>query len=116
MPDHAVSDFVIAPPALASVPVGGGGAFPVRRIFCVGRNYAAHAREMGADPDREAPFFFTKPADAVLTGEADMPLPHREPRTASRDGAGGGPRSRRQQHRRGGRALPTYGAMPPGST
>ncbi|MEO4042259.1 fumarylacetoacetate hydrolase family protein [Hoeflea sp. CAU 1731] len=43
---------------------------PVRRIFCVGRNYAAHAREMGKDPDREPPFFFTKPADAVvLDGE-----------------------------------------------
>lgn len=39
---------------------------PVRRIFCVGRNYAAHAREMGKDPDRELPFFFTKPADAVV--------------------------------------------------
>src|SRR5690606_10463243 len=39
--------------------------FPVRRIFCVGRNYAAHAREMGGDPQREAPFFFSKPADAI---------------------------------------------------
>ncbi|MGV2113807.1 fumarylacetoacetate hydrolase family protein [Agrobacterium salinitolerans] len=39
---------------------------PVRRIFCVGRNYAAHAREMGKDPDRDPPFFFTKPADAVV--------------------------------------------------
>lgn len=52
------------------VPVLGGGLFPVRRIFCVGRNYAAHAREMGSDPTREAPFFFTKPADAVLPVEA----------------------------------------------
>ncbi|MGY8958475.1 MAG: fumarylacetoacetate hydrolase family protein, partial [Alphaproteobacteria bacterium] len=41
-------------------------AFPVRRIYCVGRNYAAHAREMGHDPDREPPFFFTKPADAIV--------------------------------------------------
>ena len=40
--------------------------YPVRRIFCVGRNYAAHAREMGHDPDREPPFFFTKPADAIV--------------------------------------------------
>jgi fumarylpyruvate hydrolase len=55
--------------------VRGGGLFPVRRIFCVGRNYAAHAREMGHDPDREPPFFFTKPADAILTGGADMPYP-----------------------------------------
>ena len=52
------------PPA---VPVAGSDAvFPVRRIFCVGRNYADHAREMGHDPTREPPFFFTKPADAVV--------------------------------------------------
>jgi fumarylpyruvate hydrolase len=70
-----VSQFVIDPPAIASVPVAGGGVFPVRRIFCVGRNYAEHAREMGGDPTREAPFFFCKPADAVLTGGADMPYP-----------------------------------------
>jgi len=68
-------DFVIDPPAIAAVPVAGGGSFPVRRVFCVGRNYAAHVREMGGDPDREAPFFFTKPADALLTGGADMPYP-----------------------------------------
>ncbi len=58
--------YVIAPPAQPAVPVAGGGLFPVRRIYCVARNYAAHAREMGADPTREAPFFFTKPADALL--------------------------------------------------
>ncbi|WP_196260820.1 fumarylacetoacetate hydrolase family protein [Pelagibacterium limicola] len=45
---------------------GSDDLLPVRRIFCVGRNYAAHAREMGRDPDREPPFFFTKPADAVV--------------------------------------------------
>lgn len=62
-----MTDFVIAPPAQALVPVAGSaGVFPVRRIYCVGRNYAAHAREMGADPTREAPFFFCKPADAVV--------------------------------------------------
>ena len=66
---------MIPPPATAAVPVVHGGLFPVRRIFCVGRNYAAHAREMGADPDREPPFFFLKPADALLTGGADMPYP-----------------------------------------
>jgi fumarylpyruvate hydrolase len=70
-----MADFVIAPPPIASVPVAGGGAFPVRRIFCVGRNYAAHTREMGGDPTRELPFFFAKPADALLTGGADMPYP-----------------------------------------
>lgn len=58
--------YVIEPPPLPAVPVAGGGLFPVRRIFCVARNYAAHAREMGQDPDREPPFFFTKPADAVF--------------------------------------------------
>lgn len=58
--------FVIAASPRPSVPVAGGGLFPVRRIFCVARNYAAHAREMGQDPDREPPFFFTKPADAVF--------------------------------------------------
>ncbi len=68
-------DFVIPPPAQAAVPVIGGGLFPVRRIFCVGRNYAEHAREMGGNPEREAPFFFTKPADAVVTGGADTPYP-----------------------------------------
>ena len=67
--------FVIPAPAVVTVPVAGGGRFPVRRIFCVGRNYAEHAREMGADPDRELPFFFCKPADAVVTGGADMPYP-----------------------------------------
>lgn len=68
-------EYVIAPPEQAAVPVAGGGSFPVRRIFCVGRNYAAHAREMGSDPDREPPFFFTKPADAVVTGGRDTPYP-----------------------------------------
>lgn len=58
--------FVIDAPPQPAVPVVGGGLFPVRRIYCVARNYAAHAREMGGDPSREAPFFFTKPADAVL--------------------------------------------------
>jgi fumarylpyruvate hydrolase len=70
-----MSAYVITPPPVVSIPVVGGGRFPVRRIFCVGRNYAAHAREMGHDPDREAPFFFCKPADAVVTGGADMHYP-----------------------------------------
>jgi fumarylpyruvate hydrolase len=70
-----MSELVIPRPPIACVPVREGGIFPVRRIFCVGRNYADHAREMGHDPDREPPFFFTKPADAVLTGGADMPYP-----------------------------------------
>ncbi len=61
-----MTEFVFAPPAPVGVPVRGSSAsFPVRRVYCVGRNYAAHAREMGSDPDREPPFFFCKPSDAV---------------------------------------------------
>ncbi|WP_447750071.1 fumarylacetoacetate hydrolase family protein [Sphingopyxis fribergensis] len=59
---------------------GSDERFPVRRIFCVGRNYAEHAREMGGSPDREPPFFFTKPADAIVGGTAEIAMP---PRTAN---------------------------------
>jgi fumarylpyruvate hydrolase len=51
--------------------------FPVRRIFCVGQNYAEHAREMGGDPERQQPFFFSKPADAVVPSGATIPFPGR---------------------------------------
>ena len=70
--------FVIPAPAMPAVPVAGGGLFPVRRIYCVGRNYAEHAQEMGFT-GREPPFFFLKPADSVLpvadgaTGEMAYP-------------------------------------------
>ncbi|MFC0200095.1 fumarylacetoacetate hydrolase family protein [Paracoccus rhizosphaerae] len=68
--------WAITPAVQPSVPVHGSpNRFPVRRIFCVGRNYADHAREMGHDPDREPPFFFTKPADALLTGDKPLPWP-----------------------------------------
>lgn len=68
--------FIFPPPPPPSVAVAGSAdRIPVRRIFCVGRNYAAHAREMGRDPDREPPFFFTKPADAVVDDEASLPYP-----------------------------------------
>jgi len=60
---------------VAAVEVVGGAPFPVRRIYCVGRNYAAHAREMGHDPDREPPFFFMKPADAVVPSGTTIPYP-----------------------------------------
>ena len=70
-----MSDFVLAPPSVPYLPVRGGGRFPVRRIYCVGRNYAEHAIEMGSDPTREPPFYFAKPADAVVTAGADMPYP-----------------------------------------
>jgi fumarylpyruvate hydrolase len=54
---------------------GTGLVVPVRRIYCVGRNYAAHAREMGSDPDREPPFFFMKPADAIVPSGSTIPFP-----------------------------------------
>ena len=60
-----------APLPAPTLAIAGGGSFPVHRIYCVGRNYAAHAREMGFDPNREEPFFFLKPADAlVASGKA----------------------------------------------
>lgn len=60
--------FVIAPQEVTSLEIADSNdRFPVRRVYCVGRNYAAHAREMGFDPDREPPFFFCKPADAVVS-------------------------------------------------
>jgi fumarylpyruvate hydrolase len=71
-----MSDYVIAPPVVAAVPIKGSSQmFPVRRIFCVGRNYAEHAIEMGSDPTREPPFYFAKPADALVVRGADMPYP-----------------------------------------
>ena len=70
-----MTDFVLPPPAVSALPVEGTSAlFPVRRILCVGRNYAAHRREMGGD-DREPPFFFAKPADAVVAGGASVAYP-----------------------------------------
>ena len=60
-------NYVFEPEAQVAVPIAGSDAlFPVRRIYCVGRNYAAHAREMGFDPDREPPFFFCKPDNAIV--------------------------------------------------
>ena len=68
--------YVLPPPPVAAIPVKGSDAmFPVRRIFCVGRKYAEHAIEMGSDPTREPPFYFAKPADAVVINGADMPYP-----------------------------------------
>jgi len=75
------SSYVIAPAALPSVAVAGETQrFAVRRIFCVGQNYASHAREMGSDPQRQPPFFFMKPASALLADGAALPYP---PRTAN---------------------------------
>jgi len=62
--------YVFEPEAQVTVPVAGTDAlFPVRRLYCVGRNYAAHAREMGSDPDREPPFFFCKPDNSIVVVE-----------------------------------------------
>ena len=73
--------FVILPVAQPSVEVAGSDdRFPVHRLYCVGRNYAKHAREMGMDPEREPPFFFAKPADAVVPNGTPVPYP---PRTAN---------------------------------
>jgi fumarylpyruvate hydrolase len=70
------TQYVIEPVALPSLPVAGDARrFAVNRIYCVGRNYADHAREMGHDPDREPPFFFMKPASAIVTDGANMQYP-----------------------------------------
>ena len=70
-----MTDYAITPPPRVSVPVVGREArFPVRRVHCVGRNYAAHAREMGGD-ERDPPFFFQKPTDAVVLDGGEVPYP-----------------------------------------
>ena len=69
-------DYVIPAPAVVSLAVEGSSArFPVNRIYCVGRNYAEHAREMGHDPNKEPPFFFMKPSTAIVTDGGDFPYP-----------------------------------------
>ena len=91
-----MTEFAVPPAERAVVPVEGSGAvFPVRRIYCVGRNYAAHRAEMGGD-DREPPFFFSKPADAVVPPGRDVPYPpatanlHHEIELVAAIGDGGG--------------------------
>ncbi|MCA1248600.1 fumarylacetoacetate hydrolase family protein [Massilia sp. MS-15] len=91
-----MSGFVIPVPALPSLAVAGSAdRFPLRRVFCVGRNYSAHAREMGSDPAREPPFFFAKPADAVVPASGRLPYPpatrelHHEVELVVALGAGG---------------------------
>jgi fumarylpyruvate hydrolase len=70
--------YVFNAPGAPSLAVAGSSSrFPVHRIYCVGRNYAAHAREMGANPDREPPFFFSKPPDAVVAPGTAVPYPPR---------------------------------------
>ena len=88
--------YAIAPPVLPSLPIIGSDLrFPIRRVFCIGRNYAEHAREMGASVDTAAPMFFCKPADAVVSDGADVPYPqatndlHHEVEMVVALGAGG---------------------------
>lgn len=86
--------YVIDPPPQPAIPVAGGGLFPVRRVYCIGRNYAAHAVEMGHDPDREPPFFFQKNPDN-LDASGIFPYPpetadvHHEVELVAALGAGG---------------------------
>jgi fumarylpyruvate hydrolase len=73
--------YVFEPEGRPSVEIAGtADRFPVHRIYCVARNYAAHAREMGMNPDREPPFFFAKPPDAIVPNGSDLPYP---PRTSN---------------------------------
>ncbi len=88
--------YAITPPPVSSLPiVGSDQRFPVRRIFCIGRNYADHAREMGAVVEKDTPLFFCKPADALTTDGADVPYPqatvdlHHEVEMVVALGAGG---------------------------
>jgi len=68
-------NYAFAPAPVVSIPAMSSNPFPVRRIYCVGQNYSAHALEMGADAERAAPFFFTKPAQAILPNNSVMPYP-----------------------------------------
>ena len=71
-----MTDLLFAPRPLPTLPITGDARrFPVRRILCVGQNYAAHAREMGSDPDKQSPFFFSKPGDALVSDGADPAYP-----------------------------------------
>lgn len=88
--------YAITPPTIPSLPIlDSDQRFPVRRVFCIGRNYAEHAHEMGASVDKDTPMFFCKPADAIVTDGADVPYPqatkdlHHEVEMVVALGAGG---------------------------
>lgn len=73
-----MTDWVFTPPAQAALTIAGQAArFPIHRVYCVGQNYAEHSREMGGDPAREAPFFFSKPADAIVESGGTVHYPSR---------------------------------------
>ncbi|WP_434776985.1 fumarylacetoacetate hydrolase family protein [Neisseria sp. Ec49-e6-T10] len=68
-------DYIFTPPEITSIPVfGTQKQFAVRHIYCVGRNYASHAREMGSDPNKEPPFFFMKPSDSIVCAQDNTSL------------------------------------------
>jgi fumarylpyruvate hydrolase len=70
-------NYAVAAPAVQTLTVAGRDErYPVNRIFCVGRNYAAHAREMGKDPDRDPPFYFMKPAQAIVDAAQAVTIPY----------------------------------------
>jgi fumarylpyruvate hydrolase len=73
-PAAAAGPFLFPPPGPPAAPLEGGGLFPVRRIYCVGRNYGKHVAEMGGDPKAQPPIFFMKPADAA-TAAGEVPYP-----------------------------------------
>ena len=76
-----MTDFAFPPPVTPSAAISGSAQrFPIHRIYCVGRNYAEHVREMGGDTEREPPVFFAKPADAVMANGTAIPYP---PRTSN---------------------------------
>jgi fumarylpyruvate hydrolase len=71
-----MTDFILPPLAPTSLPIEGTDArFPIRRVFCVGRNYGLHVKEMGGDPKDQPPLFFTKPADAIVPPGGEVPYP-----------------------------------------
>ena len=71
-----MTSYAVEPMAIPAVTIADtDDMFPVRRIYCVGRNYAEHAREMGSDPDRDPPFFFMKPNNTIIADNADFPYP-----------------------------------------
>ena len=109
-------DYVIPAPPTPSLAVEGTDArFPVHRIYCVGRNYAEHAREMGGDPDREPPFFFMKPRDAIVTDGNESRTPRR-PETFTTRWSWSSRSARAARTSRQGARSPTSMATPPGST
>jgi len=71
-----MKSYLFDPPPIPALPISGSEKlFPIRRVYCVGRNYAAHTLEMGGDPTRERPFFFSKPSSAVIASGEDIPYP-----------------------------------------